>query len=70
MDTTDRRTLLTAGLASSVTILAPAVAAVVAAVAGDCAGPEDDGPGGRGQRSLAGPGATVMIVLGSHLRSD
>lgn len=34
MDTTDRRTLWTAGLASSVVILALAVVAVVAALAG------------------------------------
>jgi hypothetical protein len=34
MDTTDRRTLLTTGLASSVVVLALAVAAVVAAFAG------------------------------------
>lgn len=53
MDTTDRRMLLTAGLASSVIILALAVAAVVGASAGDCPGPEDDGPRGRSQRSLA-----------------
>jgi hypothetical protein len=34
MDTTDRRALLTAGLASSVIVLALAVAAVVAALVG------------------------------------